>query len=282
VRTPAEIDVADGVGWILHASLPGRREVTQEVDALAAGTTRTIAFDLRAPAQVVNSIGMRFVLLPPGEFTMGTDDPTRAADGERPAHRVRLTREIHVGTTEVTNHQYYEVMGAIPSYFKPGRQPGLDELWERPVERVSYEQAKDFCRRLASRENLPPMAYRLPTEAEWEYMAVAGGDTVEAGWFDQTSRGCTRPVGRLKPNTFGLFDLIGNVAEWTEDWYSPGYFAESPRDDPPGASPSGRRVVRGGHYGVDRDSFRITQREALPPGQSGLRTVGFRVVRTVP
>jgi len=127
------------------------------------------------PVAFENSIGMRFVLIPPGEFMMGSND---GEEEERPAHRVRITKPFYMGVTEVTQDQYKAMMGKNPSMFRLPDRP------DRPVEQVSWYDATEFCRRLTEKcGSRPPSlpssavgqpqgvapAYRLPTEAEWEY-----------------------------------------------------------------------------------------------------------------
>jgi formylglycine-generating enzyme required for sulfatase activity len=278
--TPAELDVEPGVGWVLAASFQGRRRLTREVAPIAPGETARVDFDLRAPGMLTNSLGMTLVYVPPGEFTMGSDAAASGPPDETPAHAVRIARGFYAATTEVTTRQYYDLMGTIPSHFQTGRQAGLDAMWDRPVERVSHDAARDFCRKLDARDGLPAGSYRLPTEAEWEYMAVAGGSNPSDGWFKENSGKRTQPVGRLKPNSLGLFDMLGNVDEWTEDWYGSRYYAESPYDDPPGPARTGRRVVRGGSW--KRTGLgAITRRNAYAPNMS-FDSVGFRVIRNEP
>lgn len=117
-----------------------------------------------APKVISNSIGMQLILIPPGEFVMGSpDNEEYAGDDERPQHKVRITKPFYLGATEVTQDQYQRVMGDNPSWHYG------DPL--RPVESVSWHQARRFCQLLSDRDG---RAYRLPTEAEWEYACRAG------------------------------------------------------------------------------------------------------------
>ena len=133
----------------------------------------------KEPEQITNSIGMKLVLIPAGEFWMGSPDSDKdARDDEKPQHQVRITRPFYLGVTEVTQGQYRAVTGENPSHFK-----GSDDL---PVEQVSWNDAIAFCNKLSEREGLKPYyqsgagvpsggdGYRLPTEAEWEYACRAG------------------------------------------------------------------------------------------------------------
>jgi formylglycine-generating enzyme required for sulfatase activity len=257
--------------------------------------TLTIGFRVvcfRPADQIVNSIGMRLNRVPAGEFVMGqgTGRP------EGPAHRVRITRPFHIEIFEVTQAQYEAVMGDNPSRFKAGDGGGPDH----PVERVSWDQAVEFCRRLSDMagERAAGRAYRLPTEAEWEY-ACRAGTTTDFFWgntashrdmhfkadepFRSAEKGPvvrrTVPVGGYRPNAFGLYDTHGNVFEMCSDWYDTGYYAQSPADDPPGPDSGEGRVIRGGSWMWEASDARATTR-GFPKGP-GVNT-GFRVVCVSP
>jgi formylglycine-generating enzyme required for sulfatase activity len=139
-------------------------------------------------------------------------------------------------------------MGTNPSEFKGDQQ--------RPVERVSWEEAVEFCRRLSQKEG---KTYALPTEAQSEYACRAGSTTRycsgddesslgEYAWYEKNSDKTTHPVGEKRPNAWGLYDMHGNVWEWCADWYDKEYHAGSPRNDPTGPSSGSYRVFRGGGW----------------------------------
>lgn len=186
---------------------------------------------------------IEFVKITPGEFMMGCSagDEACLAD-EKPAHRVRLTRTFEIGKYEVTQAQWQAVMGSNPS-----AMIGT----ELPVESISKGEAQDFLNRLNGLND--SYRYRLPSEAEWEYAARAGGSERYAGtldeiaWYAENSLDETHPVGRKKPNAWGLYDMEGNVREWVQDFYSATYYSVSPPDDPtgPAASTRGGRGNRG-------------------------------------
>lgn len=179
----------------------------------------------RAEAKVItNSIGMTLVEIPAEEFMMGSpDSASGAVSHEKPQHRVRITKPFYLGVYEVTQGQYEKVMGKNPSHFK---MSGPDA----PVEVVSWDDAQEFCRKLAelAEEKEARRRYQLPTEAEWEYACRAGTTTLysfgddqaslgEYAWYADNSDGKTHPVGEKKPNAWGLYDMHGNVQEWCYD-----------------------------------------------------------------
>ena len=233
-----------------------------------------------------NSIGMRFVLIPAGEFVMGAPSNEQGSGGdERPRHRVRITKPFYMGVTEVTQAQWKAVMGYNRSHFKGQNLP---------VEMVSWYGALDFCRKLTEMERKAGRLsdceeYRLPTEAEWEYACRAGtktaysfgdsaNDLIDYAWFAKNSLNRTHPVGRKKPNPWGLYDMYGNVLEWCQDWY--GEYPAVVQEDPKGPPDGNYRVVRGGCWYLDKWSCRSASRGRSMPGLAGFNN-GFRVVRTV-
>ncbi|NLF68658.1 MAG: SUMF1/EgtB/PvdO family nonheme iron enzyme [Candidatus Anammoximicrobium sp.] len=250
-----------------------------------------------------NSIGIRFVLVPPGEFDMGsteaevaklleeakaTNQPSwyiERLPGEAPKHRVRITKPFYLAASEVTQSQYERVMGNNPSKFK--------EDANCPVEMVNWDEASAFCRKLGElpEERSGQRAYRLPTEAEWECACRAGTTTTwysgdeaaglkEIGWYVANSGGKTHPVCEKTPNAWGLYDMHGNVWEWCQDWWGEGYYATSPLEDPTGATGGSRRVYRGGGWNRDASNGRASDRCGDDPGDRG-GNLGFRLARTV-
>ncbi len=232
--------------------------------------------------EISNAIGMKLVLLPAGEFLMGSphDDPDARMD-EKPQHLVQISQPFFLSVTLATQAQYHQVMGDNPSRFQGDPQ--------RPVERVSWEDAVEFCHRLSEQEG---QTYRLPTEAQWEYACRAdtttrysfGDDPAELGdhaWYGANSSATTHPVARKKPNPWGFFDLLGNVAEWCADGYSVDAYARSSEKDPTGPDSAALRVLRGGCWRDHQtDRFRSAARLALPP-TFRFDYRGFRVVRTL-
>ena len=227
-----------------------------------------------------NNIGMEFVLIPAGEFMMGSKN---GDDDEKPVHRVRISKAFYLGKYEVTQAQWQAVMGDNPSRFKG------DTL---PVEQVSWEDVQEFIRRLNTKEG--GSKYRLPTEAEWEYAARAGTTTAysfgdnprqlgEYAWFSENSGNTTHPIGQKKSNKWGLYDMHGNVWEWVQDWYSNDAYKSSPSTavDPKGPPAGSYRVYRGGGWingaVVCRSALRLY--DVVGPRHVPL---GLRLLREVP
>ena len=189
-------------------------------------------------------VTMRLVLIRAGTFMMGSPDSEKGhkAD-ESPQHEVTISKPFYMGVTEVTQAQYEAVMGTNPSGSKGPTNP---------VEKVSWHEASDFCRKLAQKTG---KTVRLPTEAEWEYACRAGSKTrfsfgdSDSALGDYASLVYKRnPVGRKKPNAWGLYDMHGNVWEWCADRYDP-YSSEASTDPQGATSGGGGRVLRGGSWG---------------------------------
>jgi serine/threonine protein kinase/formylglycine-generating enzyme required for sulfatase activity len=255
-------------------------------------TARTGSSD-PAPKRVKNSVGMTLVLIPPGDFQMGSDYGPPGED-DRPPHLVRISRPYYLGAYEVTQEQYETVMKKNPSHFS-GRP-------KNPVDDVTWIDTVMFCNELSRRESLSPYyeivgpnhvsilggkGYRLPTEAEWEYACRAGNssnmpfhDNGHLGRFAWMYSNCdrmTQPVGAKEPNGFGLFDIYGNVWEWCWDWLGP--YPAGLATDPSGPMVGTYRVLHGngwwnGDPGSCRPSFRL---RGLPEKTSPNHDFGFRV-----
>jgi formylglycine-generating enzyme required for sulfatase activity len=230
---------------------------------------------------VINSIGMEFVLIPAGRFTMGSSFGIGNTD-EYPPHNAIISHPFYLQKTEVIQRQWKEVMGDNPSDF----QKCGDDC---PVESVSWEDAHKFIKKLNQREKTDK--YRLPTEAEWEYACRAGTTTlfsfgndknklIEHAWFRSDSNIGTHKVGIKKPNGWGLYDMHGNVWEWVEDdWHKTydGAPADGSAwiDELRGAD----RVIRGGSWAHGTDQCRSAYRSSLVPDVSN-NVVGLRLVRS--
>jgi formylglycine-generating enzyme required for sulfatase activity len=229
-----------------------------------------------------NSIGMELMLIPPGEFLMGSPAFEEGRHGDEAQHKVTLTKPFFMGITEVTQAQYFRVLRKNPSKFKAARHP---------VENVTWDEAVEFCARLSDfpTEKKKGRVYRLPTEAEWEYACRAGTTTAYSfgndqgqlsnyGWWKVNSGGATHPVGLKKPNPWGLYDIHGNVYEWCHDWH--GDYSSGPLTDPAESASGSRRTVRSGAYNDTSKVFRSARRGHFPPDFTGPWS-GLRVVCTI-
>jgi len=215
---------------------------------------------------------VEMVRIPAGCFRMGSKNGR--AD-EKPVHRVCLD-SFAMDVTEVTQGAYRSVVDSNPAN---DRACG-DRC---PVEMVSWTDAQAYCLRVGK---------RLPTEAQWEYAARAGsttewswgGDADQADryawnngvWFDGNSDSRIHPVGKLQPNAWGLYDMFGNVSEWTSDWYGERYSPGAKRN-PSGPKTGSRRVVRGGGWHCPPVGLRSAARNHLDPGRRDF-FLGFRCV----
>ena len=213
--------------------------------------------------KIINSIGMELIKIPAGTYKRGD----RVHDPEIPLHEVTLSRPFHAGIYEVTQGQFVDIMG-----FNLSTNLGPN----RPVDMVSWPEAIEFCKRLSDlpSEKSAGRIYRLPTEAEWEYICRAGtqfmysfpdDDKLEQyAWFQENSSGHAHNVGQKKPNPWGLYDMHGNVSEWCMDWHA-AYPTQSLVDPfglsgsavpfPKPGSPKPRyiRVVRGGSWAKGKE-----------------------------
>ncbi|MBF0609594.1 MAG: SUMF1/EgtB/PvdO family nonheme iron enzyme [Magnetococcales bacterium] len=224
---------------------------------------------------------VEFVWIPPGKFTMGSprDESSRKPD-EGPQHEVELDG-FWMGKYPITWTQWKRVMGDPRGLYQ-------HERGDFPVERVLWEDTQNFLRKFLRMVGGNVRA-RLPTEAEWEYAARAGtpytyffGDDPallkDYAWYSLNSGGSTQPVGLKKPNPWGLHDILGNVWEWTEDWYSEDYYQNSPQRNPRGAPFGDVRVRRGGSWRSHANACRIAHRNRVAV-QANSSALGFRLVK---
>lgn len=241
----------------------------------AAQTAQPIA----SFASFTNSIGMVFVKVPAGSFTMGTMASISA--DETPARTVTISNDFWIGQFEVTQAQWHAVMGNNPADFKS------DEVGEDsrnfPVESVSWNDVQDFIKKLNAKDG---KKYRLPTEAEWEYACRSGGkDQKYCGgnnpdalaWYGDNSGNRTHRVGTKQPNGLGIYDMSGNVWEWVSDWYGENYYGQGINIDPAGPARGESRVFRGGSWNDAADSARAAFRGNRSPGTSDY-IIGVRLV----
>lgn len=305
-----------------------------------------------ADEPMTNSIGMKLLRVPAGEYAIGSNETTEdlrkvigrlrswaSADDESPEHDVRISRSFYLGMYEVSlsdfrqfvNDTDYEtdaetdgeggwgwvgnLRSELPRRDFTWRDWGVNQSETSPVVNVSWNDAMAFCKWLSDKEG---KVYRLPTEAEWE-SACRGGTSTRyysgddpkalfrianledlssneyhgpAYWIrsDRTiikelvppARGrdgfaFTAPAGRFRPNPLGFYDMLGNAAEWCDDWYAADYYRHSPKDDPKGPESGAKRAIRGGSWTGDEFDCRCARRRSQPPNFRSC-LVGFRVL----
>jgi formylglycine-generating enzyme required for sulfatase activity len=249
------------------------------------------------PKEFTNSIGMKFVLIPAGKFTMGSPLNESDRSETETQHEVTISKSYYLGAYEVTKDQYIQVSQAnAPSTEnKASADSKKDKI---PVDRISWNDAVEFCKKLSEmpEEKAAGRVYRLPTEAEWEYACRAGTKTAycsgndEEGLKDYAWTGDSRfdqarkahPVGKKKPNAWGLYDMHGNVWEWCNDWWGRhGLYGPNPSVavvDPQGPREGTYRLVRGGSIGTSAKNCRSAYRFNFDPSSDALIACGFRVV----
>ena len=234
------------------------------------------------PKTITNSIGMKFVLIPAGTFTMGSAY-SEASDDEKPQHSVTITKPFYMGVYEVTQGQWEAVTGNNPAHFNAER-PGVTDSSNHPVETVSWEDAQAYAMALTDMDG---RSYRLPTEAEWEYAARAGSTTIYPGgnyaeklgdyaWYIKNSDKKTHPVGQKLPNAWGLYDMHGNASEWVQDWFTL-YTADSV-SDPSGRQTGDYRVIRGGCWDCQAVSCLAAFRSGIGRPSYSSNFLGLRLV----
>jgi formylglycine-generating enzyme required for sulfatase activity len=240
--------------------------------------------------------GMEFVAVPGGCFTMGDTHGDGQGD-EKPPHNVCLN-SFNMGKYEVTNAQYRRFKPKHSSGSYEGNSLNDDN---QPVTNVSWFDAVAYAQWLSTKSG---RTYRLPTEAEWEYAARAGnggrnfwGDdpaeacrhangadiTAKRQWPDWAVTNCNdkhkvaAPVGSFRPNAYGLYDIMGNAWEWTNDWYDETYYNNSPKVNPRGPESGSLKVPRGGGWPNASECVRVSDRNGFPP-EFYILFLGFRLV----
>jgi formylglycine-generating enzyme required for sulfatase activity len=257
--------------------------------------------------RVVINVPSNSAWVPAGSFVMGspTNEAGRGPNSET-QHTVTLSKGFYAGKYLVTQRDYLSLMNTNPSWFNTNHGYTLD--LSRPVEQVSWFDATNYCGQLTQRERLAgrifsTWSYRLPTEAEWEYLCRAGTTTQFYygtnllsgmanfdGHYEYRGTGTvfntngivlnrTAAVGGYQPNGFGIYDLAGNVWEWCQDWYAA--FTSTPVTNPTGAASGSQRVFRGGTFTSPGVECRSAERNRYEPA-SRFNTLGFRVVLSGP
>jgi formylglycine-generating enzyme required for sulfatase activity len=231
--------------FAIAATAPGTLDFVSQINTLQF---KVISKMRPTTGNVETFNGIDFVYIPPGSFNMGSEN---GGQNERPVHRVNITKGFWLSKYEITQTQWESVMHTNPSHYL-----GSD----LPVDSVTWLEVQEFV------QSINDSIYRLPTEAEWEYACRAGSKT-EYYWGDDTTNinnYCwwwengdekSHPVGLKIPNSWGLYDMIGNVWEWCYDWFNNDYYAISPEDDPQGPSDSDLRVTRGVSFFADSETM---------------------------
>ena len=278
-------------------ALLGGCDRTTSNDAAKTSNATSGAPDARPTTSAgTNQIGADFkggmVQIDGGRFSMGDKNEVDA-----PLHEV-VVSPFSIDKHLVTQEQYQRVMGTNPSRWKGDKNP---------VEQVRWSDAVRFCNKRSQLEGLQPCydlqtwkcnfdanGYRLPTEAEWEYACRAGSTTAyffgenpsklgDYAWFDKNAGGHPRPVAQKRPNSWGLYDMCGNVWQWCNDFYQVDYYQSAPRQDPRGPNEGQNKVVRGGAWRFSAENCRAGYRYNESPGYAdvcfGYDIYGFRCVR---
>ena len=229
--------------------------------------------------------GIHLVLIAPGSFQMGSNN---GKDREKPVHKVTITKPFYLGKYEVTQAEWLKAM--ISKRWENKFIKYAGRVTTASVNYVSWNQCQEFLVKLNQSSGLKSgMRFALPTEAQWEYACRAetttkyyfGDDASKLGdyaWFDKNAKDANKkyahPVGKKKPNAFGLYDMHGNVWEWCQDWY--GDYQSTSAIDPSGPTGGQRRVLRGGSWRYDADFCRSAFRIWSYPGGRD-SDYGFRV-----
>ena len=208
--------------------------------------------------------GLQYIRIPPGTFQMGCSRGDSDCYGdEKPSHGVTISKGFWMGQTEVTVGAYKRFaastgrkMSAAPDFNKRRANDTM------PIVNVSWSDAYDYCKWAGG---------RLPTEAEWEYAARGGsaeprdGNLDEVAWYSNNSGGQTHEVAQKRANGFGLYDTLGNVWEWVNDWFDENYYQHSPSEDPSGPTSGQERVLRGGSWDFGPRYVRVSDRGRYVP-----------------
>lgn len=290
MSAPPEIDELQSL--VAAASEPDRAVWWSAVERLGALALEVPTLrDEIWQRTLVNSLGMRFVRVPAGTFTMGPD--THRIFDIQKAHTVKISRAYYVAATEVTNAQFTAVFPSYRADLNYSPDP------DTPAVNVTWEEAAEFCKRLSEREGV---LYRLPTEAEWEYACRASTTTPFSFGTDPTfmpdygrclgTYSVAGPVASFRPNSWGVYDMHGNTFEWVSDWFSHSYYSDCADKEvvvnPTGPESGRSHVLRScGWQTQNAPGCMCTARFPLPdldkkpfaPGPGMRSTIGFRIVR---
>ena len=250
----------------LHTEVTPKPAKSPAVEKPVPGTVKTNSKD-----------GLKYVWIPPGTFMMGcSPGDTECDDSEKPSHQVTITKGFWMGQTEVTVEEFWRFIGSTGAQM-PGA-PDFNVGWGNdamPIVNVNWHDAQAYCGWAGG---------RLLTEAEWEYAARAGstearyGPIDEVAWYCNNSGEKTHEVAQKRPNAWNLYDTLGNVWEWVNDWYGENYYPGSPECDPLGPDSGQYRVLRGGSWFDGSRKVRVSKRSGHSPAK-GYVLIGVRCAR---
>jgi len=238
----------------------------------------------------IRDINMEFKKIEGGKFLIGSPETEDPRWDDEKQHPVTVEKDYWIQTTPVTQWQWFQIMGTNPSKFnKPKNCPKSKTVGDvqlcpnNPVERVSWNDVKEFIAKL---NEINEGHFRLPSEAQWEKAArggrrgkFLGRDSIDNyAWHGKNSSDTTHPVGALKPNKYGLYDVLGNVSEWVEDKYGDDpLFTDNERDL---VFYGDYRMVRGCNFNSDPIRMCRLARRGHRRAKQGSGAIGFRLVRT--
>ena len=274
-------------GLFIYNKVEERKRRTYDQVLKQPVVSRTLKIEPGKP--FTNTVGMKFVHIPSGKFTMGSPPGELGRTEFEYQHEVVISHGFYLQTTEVTQKQWTLVMGKNLSKIIGDNHP---------VDQVSWLDTQKFIRRLNLME--AGGKYRLPTEAEWEYACRAGTTTAfssgdisaagsdhdpnlnRVGWYWGNSAQTSHPAAKKEPNAWGLYDMHGNVWEWSQDWYA-GWYNKFTQGvaivDPRGSLKGRQKVFRGGSWFSGAEYSRAADRMRARPDTRSYG-IGFRVARS--
>ncbi len=249
---------------VLRVAARGKVDDSRSV-AVAAGKETPVEVTLADGVRANPQDSIKYVWIAAGNFLMGcSPGDNDCSDPEKPAHQVTLGKAYWLGQTEVTVGAYKAFVKAAKASMPPVA-PKLDRGWMNdgfPLVDVTWEEANQYCAWAGG---------RLPTEAEWEYAARGGtpqaryGNLAEIAWCKDNAGNQTHQVAAKLPNAYRLYDMLGNVWEWVNDWYDPNCYQNSAPQDPSGPATGQEKVLRGGSWIVDPKLLRASDRYSMKP-----------------
>ena len=265
-------------GWPFSSSEASRRQKE---------TAERLGIPVEKRVHIKNRVEMEFVLIPAGEFMMGSNS-SEAYEWAPPVHRVRITKPFYIGKYPVTNEQYRAIISGHDSQSYGGNDFNRAN---QPAVCISWDDINDNYLPKFNSELEGGYSARFPSEAEWEYACRAGTDT-EYYWGNEYDSSmccnsrerdliCTTSVGSYEPNPFGLYDMSGNVLEWCADWFDNEVYRKYELDDPLIVERSRSRVLRGGRWNYGLESCRSADRDRDAPDDRDLY-IGVRFILDLP